>query len=166
MNRDTRPPGIRYRNHHLRWSETDMDDIRGSFSRFKKDIKHRFRGRKGEVAANTSRERADPSASPLRSDSRLLASGHGGEGTRTSTDALQVRSWDRSPQPEPIPARENHGDDSQKREAEVDENEASARGHPGPEPEIKIAVGGGPDQGAHPPLSPPSLPHEAELESG
>ena len=39
-------PAICYRNHHLRRRDTDMDDIRESFSRLKKGVKHRLTGRK------------------------------------------------------------------------------------------------------------------------
>ena len=42
-------PAIYYRNRHLRRRDTDMDDIRDSFSRLKKDIKHRFTGSKRKV---------------------------------------------------------------------------------------------------------------------
>jgi hypothetical protein len=57
-NGDTRPL-IRYRIHHLRWPDIDMYDTRGSFSRLKKGIKHRFQGEKHapkQVAANAARE--------------------------------------------------------------------------------------------------------------
>ena len=166
MNWGAGPPGIPYRNHHLRRAEIDMDDLRGSFSRFKKDIKHRFRGRKrapDEVTANTTVERADPSASLLRSDSRPLASGHGGEGTRTSTDALQAHLRDISPRPEPIPAREGHND-PHGREVEVGEKEVTQ--HPDPEPDAEVAVGSGPGHRVHPSPFPLSLSHKAEPDSG
>ena len=35
-------PTISYRNHHRHLFDTDMDDLRDSFSRFKKDVKHRL----------------------------------------------------------------------------------------------------------------------------
>ena len=38
-------PAICYRNHHLRWHNIGMDDIRESFSEIKKRIKHRITGK-------------------------------------------------------------------------------------------------------------------------
>lgn len=142
-----------------------MNAIRGSFSGFKKDVKHRFKGKKhapDEIAPNTTRGRAFSSDSLLRPDSRALASGHDGEGPRTNSDTLQAHLSDRSPQSEPVPAREGYN--SQKREVDVDEKEA-AQGHSGLESDIKVAEGGRPDQGAHLSPSSPSLPHKAEPDS-
>ena len=39
-------PAISYRNHHRHQFDTNMDDLRGRLSRFKKDIKHRLGGSK------------------------------------------------------------------------------------------------------------------------
>ena len=144
-----------------------MDDIRSSFSRFKKDIKYHFRGKKpapDKAAVNIAEEGADPSASLPRSDSRPLASGHDEEGNKTSTDMLRDLSRDRSPRPESIPAGEGN-DDPQRRETSVDGREAEKR-HSGLESNAGVAVGGGPDQGIHPSPSSPSLPHKAEPDGG
>ena len=143
-----------------------MKVIRGSFSGFKKDVKHRFRGKKhapNEVAPNTPREKTDQSDSLLRPDSCALASGHDGAGPRTNADTLQAHLSDRLPQPEPVPAREGHGD-SQKRGVDVDEKDA-AQGHSGLGSDIKVTEGGRPDQGAHLSPSSPSLPHKVEPDS-
>ena len=140
-----------------------MDDIRSSFSRFKKDIKHRIRGTKhapDRVGANTAGERADPSDSLLRPDSRVTASGHDEEGGRTSTDVLQGLSRGRSPQPEPIPVTKGD-DESQRKETDLDEKEAGQR-HSGLESDVKAAMGSGPDQGAHSSPASLSLPHKGE----
>ena len=144
-----------------------MDDIRSSFSKFKEDVKHRFRGKKpapDKATANTAGERAHPSDSLLRPDSRVMASGQDNEGNRTSTDVLQDLSRDQSPQPEPIPAGEGN-DDPQRRETDVDGREASKR-YSGLESNVGVAVRSGPDQGTNPSPSTPSLPHKAEPESG
>ena len=140
-----------------------MDDMRSSFSRFKKDIKHRFRGKKpapDKAAADTAGVRADPSGSPLRPDSRATASGHDEEGNSSSMDVLQALSRDQSPLPQPIPADEGD-DDPQRRETDVGGREVSKR-HSGLESNVGVAVGSGPDQRVHSSPSSPSLLHKAE----
>jgi len=67
-------PSIYYRNRHLCWSDTDMEDLRGSFSRLKKGIKHRFTGSK--------RKTDEPSAG--RRGERAGASGSGNQGAELS----------------------------------------------------------------------------------
>ena len=144
-----------------------MDDIQDSFSRFKKDIKRRFRGKKyvpDKPAANTAGERADPPDSLLRPDSRVAASGHDEEGSKTSTDVLQDLSRDQFAQPEPIPAGEGN-DDPQRRETDVDGREVGKR-RSGLESNAGVAARSGPDQGTNPSPSSPSLPHKAEPDSG
>ena len=173
-----------------------MDDIRSSFSRFKKDIKRRL-GRKkhapDRVGANPTEGRADSLDSALRLDHRASAGCHGEEGTRTSTDVLQARSSERSPQPEPTPtgkgsddqqrreadvlqarSRERShqpeptltdegNDDPQRKEADVGEKEASQK-HPHPDPDTQVAGGSGPNRGACSPQPSPPLPNKAEPE--
>ena len=123
----TRPP-ICYRNHHLRRPDIlDMDNIRQSFSKLKKDFKHRVRGKKRgaeRAEANATGETAGSSLSLTRPDARATASGLDGEGGRISTDALQPHSMDRSPHPKPMHADEG-SDNPQGREADVDEKGAS-----------------------------------------
>ena len=140
-----------------------MDDIRSSFSRFKKDIKHRLRREKhapDRVGANPTGGSTNPLDSPLPPDHHAAASGHDKEGARTSTDVSQARPRDRSPRPEPIPAGKGN-DDPQTREADVDKKEAG-QVHSRLDPDLKVAGGSGPNQGAHSSLSSPSLPQKAE----
>jgi hypothetical protein len=102
-----------------------MDDIRNSFSKLKKDLKHRLRGRKHKsdrTGTNTAGERVDSSVSLPRSESRVAASGHDGEGSRISIDGRQVRSRDQSPQPELVLAG---GNDGKRREAGVGRKEVT-----------------------------------------
>ena len=140
-----------------------MDDIRSSFSRFKKDVKHRLNRRKlapDTVETNPAGGRADPLDSLLRQDHRATASGHDGEGSGISADVPQVCSRDRSPQPESIPAGKGN-DDPQRREADVGEKEAG-QGHSRLVPDIELAGGSGPNQGGHSSLPSPSLPQKLE----
>ena len=125
----TRSP-ICYRNHHLRRLDInilDMDDIRQSFSKLKKNFKHRVRGKQrgaDRAGANAAGETAGSSLSLTRPGSRATASGRDEEGGRINVDASQAHSRDRSPQPKPIQSDEG-GDDLQGREADVDEKGAS-----------------------------------------
>ena len=126
-----------YRNHHLRRPDidtTDMDDIRKSLSKLKKDFKHRV-GRKKRAAGgagdNATEETAGSSLSPMRPDPRVATSGHDGEGGRISTGVSQAHSRDRSPRPKPMQADEG-SDDSRGRGAGVDEKGTSqSRSDPG-----------------------------------
>jgi len=55
---------ICYRNHHLGRPDSDMDDLRDSFSSLKKSIKRRIKGKKGKAdnpGAGGSVERIGPS---------------------------------------------------------------------------------------------------------
>ena len=141
-----------------------MDDIRDSFSKMKKDLKHRLKGRKykpDRTGVNAAGETVDSSDSLLRPDSRILARGDDGEGSRTSTEGQQVRSRDRSPQPEPMPAGGSGNDGG------VDGKETSQR-HSGLDPEVEVAVGSGPGrevERAHPSPSTPSIPPTGEPDS-
>ena len=139
-----------------------MDDIRDSFSRLKKNIKHRLRGKKQKTdrtGVNAAGETVNSSGSLLRPESRIAASGDDGEGSRISTDKRQVRPGGRSPQPEPMPAgRSDH--DQQRMETDVDEKEAGQK-HPGLDPDVEVATGSGPSrevEQAHPSPSDPSIP--------
>ena len=110
-----------------------MDDIRDSFSKFKKDIKHRMRGKKQKpdrTGVNTA-ETVGSSGSLLRPDSLIAASGDGGGGSR---GGLEVGSRDQSPQPEPGPAGDQDRQ-AQKRETNVDEKEVGQM-HSPPTPSI------------------------------
>ena len=143
-----------------------MDDVRSSFSKLKKDVKYRLRGKKhtpDNVGAGTAGERVDSSSSLLRPEPHLTASGDSGGGRRTSTDVRQAGSRDPSPQPKPIPTGGGN-EVPQKGNAGDDEKEAS-QGHSDPGPDTKVAEESGPDQAVHSSPSPPSLSNEAKLDS-
>jgi len=106
-----------------------MDNIRKSFSRMKKDLKHRLKGKEREpdrTGANVAEERVDSSDLLSRPEYRVAAGGHDGEGGRISTDARQLRSRARSPQPEPALAG-GSDDDGKRREEEIGGKEVSQR---------------------------------------
>jgi len=69
---------ICYRNHHLRRLDTDMDDLRDSFSSLKKGIKRRIKGKKGkadDLGAGGSGETIGPSGPPPRPRPAVATSG-------------------------------------------------------------------------------------------
>jgi len=138
-----------------------MDNIRKSFSRMKKDLKHRLKGKKrepGRTEANVAEERVDSSDSLSRSESRVAAGGHDGEGGRISTDARQLRSRAQSPQPEPAPA--GGSDDNGKRREEIGGKEVSQR-HLPLDSNAEFVVNSGPNQEVgqvHPSPPTPSIP--------
>ena len=137
-----------------------MDGIRKSFSKLK-DFKRRLGGKKRALdreGAGAAGERVSTSASLLRSDSRIVASGHDEGGTRITADISQARSRD----PSPMPADEGHRDDPQRKEADVDKKEGGQR-DPGPDPGVEVAAGSGPrreDRRADPPVT--SIPRDQE----
>ena len=125
----TRPP-ICYHNHHLHRPDidvADMDDMRKSLSKLKKDFKHRLGGKKRaaegpwDIAAG---ETAGSSLSPTRPDSHVTTSGRGEEGSRISADVSRTHSRDQSPQPKPMQAVEGGGN-PHGRETDVNEKEVS-----------------------------------------
>lgn len=77
----SRGPAIYNRNHHLRRPDTDMEDIRGSLSRLKKDIKHRLSGskHKGDKPGTGGRvEKVEGSGSLLQPEADVATRGtHG-----------------------------------------------------------------------------------------
>ena len=103
-----------------------MDDMRKSFSKLKKDFKHRFGG-KNRAGTSAAGEGVSSSASLPRPDHHAVVSGHDGEGKRISADVLQAHSRDPSPHPEPASADEGRLDDPQREEMDVDEKEVSRR---------------------------------------
>ena len=120
-----------------------MDDIRNSFSRLKKDLKHRFRGEKhapDRMRADAAGETTSSPVSLLRPDPRVITSSHN-EGGGISADPSQTHSGDRSPRPEPMPADEgrNH---PQGREVDIKETEVG-RCHSRLDPDAEVAVGDG-----------------------
>ena len=132
---------ICYRNHHLHRPDidiTDMDDIRKSFSKLKRDFKHRVGGKKrgpDRAGANSAGEGVGSPASPLRSGPRV-------EDGRISADVSQAYSRDPSPRLEPVTADEDRLDDSQRKEVGVDEKEVS-RSHSYLDPDVENTGGSG-----------------------
>ena len=139
-----------------------MDDMRSSFSRFKKDIKHRL-GRKkhkpDRVGVNPTEGRANSLDSLQQPDHRAAASGHGEEGT--STGVLQASSRDRSPQPKPTRA-DKGSDDLRRREAGGEKEAGQKYSHL--DPATQVAGESGPNRGARSSQLSPSLPNKAEPE--
>ena len=131
-----------------------MDDIRDSFSRIKKDVKHRLRGKKykpDRTGVSAAGETVGRPGSHLQPESCIAAGGDDGEG---STDGREVRSRDRSPQPEPTPAGgSDYG--RQRRETDVAEEEVGQT-HSRLDPDVKIAAGSGPGQEVEQVYPPPS----------
>ena len=110
-----------------RYRLLDMDDIRKSFSKLKKDFKHRVGGKKrgtDRAGTNVDGDMPGSSLSLARPDSRVSASGRGEEESRIDTDASQTHSRDRSPQTKAIQADEGR-DGPHGREADVSEKGAS-----------------------------------------
>ena len=140
--------------------------MRSSFSRFKKDIKHRLGGKKrapDRTGVSPAERGTDPSDSLLRPDHRAAASGYDEEGTRSSTGVSRVRSRGRSSRPEPTPTGKGN-DDPQMSEADVDEKEAGQR-RSRLDLDTQIAEGSGPDRAIYSSQPSPSLPRKEEPDS-
>ena len=138
-----------------------MDDIRKTFSKLKKSFKHRPGGKKRALdreGTGSAGERASPSASLSRPDSRVAASGHNEEGTRVSTDVSQARSRG----PSPMPADQGRRNDSQKKGADVEGKEGGQRDSR-LDPGVEVADDSRPrreDKRAYLPVA--SIPHDQE----
>ena len=129
-----------------------MDDIRKSFSKLKKDFKHRVGGKKrgpDRAAANTAEEGAGSSASHLRPGPRA-------EGDGISTDGSQACSRGPSPHLQPMAAEEDRLDDPQRKEVDVGEK-TGIRSHSRPDPDVENAGGSGPSREIKRTSSPPSV---------
>ena len=141
-----------------------MDSFLDSVSRKGRKVKERLRGKKGKrdkTEANTAEESIESSSSFLRPVSHIAAGGHGGEGTRASTDTRRVHSRARSPQPEPVPVG-GKDDDGKGKEVDTSKKEVDQGSS------VETAVGGRPGLAEAKPLSPsPStpIPHSGEPES-
>ena len=98
-------------HNHLRRRNTDMD-VRESFSRLKRTVKHLGRKRKPDrTGAGAGGERVDATKPLPRPESHLMASG--GEWKGAGADGQQDFFADRPPQldePEPIPASRSNRD--------------------------------------------------------
>jgi hypothetical protein len=164
----TRPP-ISYRDHRLHQSGIDiidMDDIRKSLSKMKKDFKHRLGGKKhvpDRAEADTVGERVDSSASLLRPDPRLAVSGRDGGGRKISADVSQAHSRGPSLHPGSVPADEGH-DKPQGREVGVDEKEGS-RSHSRLGPDLQDSSPNREIKRASSPLSVIPVPPKQEPDS-
>ena len=137
-----------------------MDDIRDSFSRLKKDFKHRLRGRKDKpnrTGANTAEESDDPSGSLPRPEPHGTGVGHD-EGSGTNTGGREVRSMDQYPQP-----AGGSDDNRQRRETDIDGRKVSQEHSC-----VGIAVGSGPGrelERVYPSPSAPSIPYSEKPDS-
>ena len=159
---------ISYRDHLLHQQDidiTNMEDVRKSLSKLKKDFKHRIGGKK-RAGADVVGERVSSSASLLRSDPHVTVDGHDGEGSGISADVSQANSRDPSPHPEPVPADEGRLDDP-RREVDADEKEVT-RKNSSLDPGVEDAAGSGPGRevkAAASPLSAAPIPPKQEPES-
>ena len=74
-------PAISYRNHHRRRFDTNMDDLRGRFSRFKKDIKQQLgrSKRKGDKSGPGGREESVGSSTSFPQPESRVSMGGGRE---------------------------------------------------------------------------------------
>ena len=119
---------ICYRNYHLHRPDidiTNMDDMRKSLSKLKKDFKHRLGGKKrvaDRLGANAAGETTGSSLSPGRPDSRVATSGGDEEGGGISTGVSQAHLNDRPPK---FMQAEEGRDNPQEREVDVDKKGAS-----------------------------------------
>ena len=120
-----------------------MEDVRKSLSNLKKDFKRRLGSKKrapDRAGADTAGERVSSSASLLRPDSRVVASGHNEEEISISRNVSSAPSRD----PSPMPAEEGGRNDPQRTEVDVDEKEGGQRDSR-PDPDIGVAAGSEPD---------------------
>ena len=83
-------PAICYHNHHLHLPVADMDDLRESFSKLKKDVKHRLTGSRRKADKKTDRRGetvADPSGSlPRPGPPAVTGGGREQKGNRSNAD--------------------------------------------------------------------------------
>ena len=140
-----------------------MDDVRDSFSKLKKDLKQRLRGKKNKpdsTGAKTVGENVDSSGSLPQPEPTATASNRSpGEGSGYKAVGSQVISKDQSPQPEPGPAGRDD-DDRERREAD-EEGDGVDQSHSRPEPDVEVVVDSGPSrevEQVHPSPSTPSIP--------
>ena len=94
----TTRPAISYRNHHQLRFDTDMDDLRDSLSKFKKDVKHQLGKIKlrGDKLGPGGRDGSSSSFS--HSESRVLTGGWGelgGDGQDTGNENADASAVNR-----------------------------------------------------------------------
>ena len=141
-----------------------MDNIRASYSRIKKKIKHRLTGDKHKrdgAGSDASGGRVDSSGSLPQPEPPIAAGGGGDrDGNGTNADGGQDFSTGGAPQPE-LGLTGHNDNDRQRREADVDEREAS-QGYSRLEPDVETVEGSrrsGEVEEAYPSPSTPAIPH-------
>ena len=104
-------------------------DIRESFSRLKKKLKHPMAGRKRKpdgIAIDAGGEGVDPAGSLPRQEPHVVADGgHNREGEGSNSDRRQIRLTDRPPLPDEPESTSARGNDQEEGEADVNRGEAS-----------------------------------------
>ena len=132
-------------------------DMRDSFSKLKKKLKHPLTGRKNKpsgTGVDTGEERLDPAGSLPRSGPHVVAGGGPNrDEDGAKADRWQVRPTDllsQFPQPdqsEPVPARgsENYQEGGE----EGVGGGGVSQDHSHPQPGAEVVVGGGPSRGGN-----------------
>ena len=149
----TRRP-ISYRNRHLRRLDIDipdMDNMRKSLSKLKKDFKHRI----GGIKRGPDQAGADAAGEGVGSPASLLRPGPHVEDGRTSTDVSQTYSTDSPPHPQPVTAGEDHLNNPKRNEEDTDKKGVS-RSRSSPDPDVEGA-GSGPSREVERTSSPPTV---------
>ena len=87
--------------HRSNTEKTNMDDMLDSLAKQGRKFRQRLRGKKkpDKTGADNAEESVGPSSSLPQPAPHIAAGGHGGAGSRTSTNERQTRSGDKSPQP-------------------------------------------------------------------
>jgi hypothetical protein len=150
----TRLP-ICYRNHHLHRPDidiADMDDVRKSLSKLKKDFKHRLGGKKRGEESPGGSAAGERASSPAP----LLPPGPRVEYGRISTGVSQAHSTDSPLHLEPVTADEGSLDDPQRKGVDVDEKGIN-RSRSSLDPDVRGVVGSGPGREIKPVASPLSV---------
>ena len=149
-------------------------DIRDSFSRLKKKIKHPLTGNRqksGRTAADADGERASSTDLLPQPKSHVVDRDREGDGANES--GQQVRSMDQPPQPdepEPVSVQGNENDQGEREGRGISQKDS----HPHPSIEVGVGSGhggeGNNDSGekvgrVYPFPSTPSIPHDGEPDS-
>jgi len=143
-----------------------MDDMRNSFSRMKKKIKHRLvesKRKSDRAGSDASGERADSSGPLPRQEPRVaVGGGHDRGGNGTDADGRQVRSTDRAPESVPAGGSDN---DQERGQADVDGREVSQRSSR-LDPDVAVGIGCSREvEEVRPSPSTPPIPHSGRPDS-
>jgi len=168
-------------HHHLRRSNVNMDDIRGSYNKMKKKIKHRLAGRKRKPdGTDPGEERADSTSSLPQPEPHIVAGeqqephvvvseSYNREGGGANVAGERVFSTDRPLQPDGPESTPARGSDNGQEGGEVDIDEGEInQGHSQPHSDVDPAMGSGRSGEAervYPSSSTPSIPHSGEPDS-